>query len=265
MAKVAVRRVNEWDGPAMLKIYAPYTGTCAAPEAALPPLPEYVQRIDRYTYGLGWLLCEIDYQTAGFCHLSEDPAHPEDLFSVEFQLYVKPGLLRRGIGKALWSLMRDMMEMGNRRQVAARVREENQEAELAGLDLSSKMIARAREKNIPNAQFLEGDAEHLPYPTAYFDMVSCVQSFHHYPNPEKALAEVRRVLWPGGVFLLCDMYVANPLFRWLENMFLLPALRLGDVHTYGRKEICALMEAAGFSAVAWKRAHPVIFLCRGRV
>lgn len=145
------------------------------------------------------------------------------------------------------------------------LREENQEAELAGLDLSSKMIARAREKNIPNAQFLEGDAEHLPYPTAYFDMVSCVQSFHHYPNPEKALAEVRRVLRPGGVFLLCDMYVANPLFRWLENMFLLPALRLGDVHTYGRKEICALMEAAGFSAVAWKRAHPVIFLCRGRV
>lgn len=128
MMRTAVRRANEWDGPSMLKIYQRYAGTAAAPEREAPDLQAYVQRIDRYTYGLGWLLCEIDHQTVGFCHLSEDPASPEDLFSVEFQLYVKPGLLRRGIGKALWSLMRDMMEMGNRRQVAARVREENQEA-----------------------------------------------------------------------------------------------------------------------------------------
>ena len=32
MAKIAVRRVNEWDGPSMLKIYSPYTGTIHAPE-----------------------------------------------------------------------------------------------------------------------------------------------------------------------------------------------------------------------------------------
>ena len=82
----------------MLKIYGPYTGTPAAPEASPPDLQDYVQRIDRYTYGLGWLLCEIDYQTAGFCHLSEDPGDPENLFSVEFRLYVKQGLLRRGGG-----------------------------------------------------------------------------------------------------------------------------------------------------------------------
>lgn len=128
MRRVAVRRVNEWDGPSMLKIYTPYTGTPAAPEASPPDLQDYVQRIDRYTYGLGWLLCEIDYQTAGFCHLSEDPGDPENLFSVEFRLYVKQGLLRRGVGAALWSLMRDMMEMGNRRRVLVRVHPENREA-----------------------------------------------------------------------------------------------------------------------------------------
>ena len=129
MARTAVRRVaNEWDGPSMLKVYAPYIGTPAAPEKELPALQDYVQRIDRYTYGLGWLLCEIDHQTAGFCHLSEDPSHPEDLFSVEIQLYVRRDLLRRGVGSALWSLMRDMMEMGNRRRVLCRVDRENQAA-----------------------------------------------------------------------------------------------------------------------------------------
>lgn len=128
MAKTAVRRVNEWDGPSMLKVYTPYTGTPAAPEGEAPDLQAYVRRIDRYTYGLGWLLCEIDHQTVGFCHLSEDPAAPEDLFTVEFQLYVKQGMCRRHIGAALWELMRDMLEMGNRRRVVCRVHRENQAA-----------------------------------------------------------------------------------------------------------------------------------------
>ena len=128
MARTAVRRVNEWDGPSMLKVYTPYTGTTAAPEEEAPDLQAYVRRIDRYTYGLGWLLCEIDHQTVGFCHLSEDPAAPEDLFTVEFQLYVKQGMCRRHIGTALWELMRDMLEMGNRRRVVCRVHRENQAA-----------------------------------------------------------------------------------------------------------------------------------------
>ncbi len=128
MARTAVRRVNEWDGPSMLKVYTPYTGTPAAPEGEAPDLQAYVRRIDRYTYGLGWLLCEIDHQTVGFCHLSEDPAAPEDLFTVEFQLYVKQGMCRRHIGAALWELMRDMLEMGNRRRVVCRVHRENQAA-----------------------------------------------------------------------------------------------------------------------------------------
>ena len=128
MARTAVRRGNEWDGPSMLKVYTPYTGTTAAPEGEAPDLQAYVRRIDRYTYGLGWLLCEIDHQTVGFCHLSEDPAAPEDLFTVEFQLYVKQGMCRRHIGAALWELMRDMLEMGNRRRVVCRVHRENQAA-----------------------------------------------------------------------------------------------------------------------------------------
>ena len=128
MGRTAVRRVNEWDGPSMLKVYSPYTGTHMAPEQEPPGLQEYVQRIDRYTYGLGWLLCEVDHQTVGFCHLSEDPSQPEDLFSVEFQLYVKQGLSRRRIGTALWQLMGEMMEMGTRGGVLCRVDRDNQAA-----------------------------------------------------------------------------------------------------------------------------------------
>lgn len=129
MAKVAVRRVNEWDGPSMLKIYAPYTGTQAAPEQEPPQLQDYIRRIDQYTYGLGWLLCEIDSTPAGFCHLTEDRQDPENLFSVEFQLYVKAEYQRIGVGKALWTLMRDMMELGSRRHVTVRVGAQEQGAQ----------------------------------------------------------------------------------------------------------------------------------------
>jgi len=125
MALKAVRRVNEWDGPSMLKVYAPYTGTPCAPEPEPPELQAYIRRIDTYTYGLGWLLAEVDCQTVGFCHLTEDRRDPQNLFSVEFQLYVRPDYLRRGVGRALWSLMRDMMEEGSRRQAFARVHREN--------------------------------------------------------------------------------------------------------------------------------------------
>ena len=44
---------------------------------------------------------------------------------MEIQLYVRQDLLRRGVGSALWSLMRDMMEMGNRRRVLCRVDRDN--------------------------------------------------------------------------------------------------------------------------------------------
>lgn len=128
MAKVAVRRVNEWDGPAMLKIYEQYVGTHCAPEPELPALQDYIMRIDRYTYGLGWIMCEIDSEPAGFCHLTEDREDPKNLFSVELQMYVKQEFKRRGVGTALWSLMRDIMQLGSRRQVTVRFNAENTEA-----------------------------------------------------------------------------------------------------------------------------------------
>ena len=45
--KVAVRRINEWDAPSMLKIYGPYVeNTHFTPEKEVPKLSEYIQRID---------------------------------------------------------------------------------------------------------------------------------------------------------------------------------------------------------------------------
>lgn len=144
------------------------------------------------------------------------------------------------------------------------LREEHPEMMLYGLDLSPEMIRMAERKHIMHVDLRVGDAEFLPYADQSFDVVLCMQSFHHYPNPKEVLKEVHRVLRPGGRFLLYDMYVKNRWIRKLENKFLLKWLRMGDVHTYGRSEICRLLEEAGCFQVHWKQIHPMMFFCKGK-
>ena len=120
--RVAVRRTNEWDGPSMLKIYTPYVEkTHYTPDAEVPTLAEYVQRIDTYTYGRMWILTEINNQTAGFCFLTDRDIPKDDLFSADAQLYVSEKCLHSGVGTSLYSLMLDIMHHANYRRVTAHI------------------------------------------------------------------------------------------------------------------------------------------------
>lgn len=79
-------------------------------------------------------------------------------------------------------------------------------ARVSGVDLSPEMIRLSSERLRPcaEADLKVGDAENLPWPQATFDVVTCSSSFHHYPQPQKALCEMRRVLKQGGQFILAD-------------------------------------------------------------
>lgn len=81
-----------------------------------------------------------------------------------------------------------------------------QPAFMAGMDLSSEAIAFCQKGHqLPNACFLEGDAEQLPFRDGAFDVVLNVESSHSYPDIASFYAEVKRVLTPGGYFLYTDM------------------------------------------------------------
>ena len=95
-------------------------------------------------------------------------------------------------------------------------------ADATGLDLSPHAITFCRRAHgQAGARFEVGDAEHLPFDDEAFDAVTNVESSHTYPNLRAFLAEVRRVLVGGGVFLYTDLL---PVQRWAEVRLLLGSL-----------------------------------------
>ncbi len=69
-----------------------------------------------------------------------------------------------------------------------------------GLDINPRNMDKAR-RYAPQAQVMQGDAEALPLQSNAFSTVLCTEVLEHLPNPELAVAEIERVLAPGGVLI----------------------------------------------------------------
>ncbi len=89
-------------------------------------------------------------------------------------------------------------------------RERGEAIVATGLDLSAHAINAAQQmhRDIPNLSFIRGSALALPFDAASFDVVLNVEASHEYPDFDAFLAEVRRVLAPGGLLLHCNARTA---------------------------------------------------------
>jgi ubiquinone/menaquinone biosynthesis C-methylase UbiE len=97
---------------------------------------------------------------------------------------------------------------------------------LTGIDLSPAMleIARNRADELDlDADLREGDAQELPFPDASFDTVVCTLSLCSIPDDRRAIAEMKRVLRPGGRLLLLD-HVRASSKAWLTAQRVLEPL-----------------------------------------
>lgn len=85
------------------------------------------------------------------------------------------------------------------------------DAEVTAVDLTPTMLAAARahirSSGIESVAYVVGDAEHLPFLDATFDLVTIRIAPHHYASVPAALREVARVLVPGGRLGLIDNIV----------------------------------------------------------
>lgn len=90
---------------------------------------------------------------------------------------------------------------------------------VTGIDASAAAVETARAR-IPQASFVEGRAEALPFPEARFDVVLCAQSIHLLDR-DAALREMTRVLKPGGVLAI-----------WWKNLMAADAVRQARDRAY---------------------------------
>jgi ubiquinone/menaquinone biosynthesis C-methylase UbiE len=118
---------------------------------------------------------------------------------------------------------------------------------VVAVDLSALMIARAWRQYGHAVEFIQADAEDLPFDDDAFDALINLISFHHYPDPRRAVAEFRRVLRPDGRLVLIafdrgSLYIklAQMMNGWTKRI-------AGRSWQKTADEICALLSGAGFT------------------
>jgi ubiquinone/menaquinone biosynthesis C-methylase UbiE len=119
----------------------------------------------------------------------------------------------------------------------------------AGVDLSPAMVVRARElaASLPNVEFEEADASHLPFASGEFTAILCSTSFHHYPDPQGAVDEMARTLAPGGRLVIADGSADRFLSRLADRLIWL--LQPSHVRFYTSREMADFFYEAGLRDV----------------
>ena len=90
-----------------------------------------------------------------------------------------------------------------------------------GLDASSEMLRNARSyTDDSQIGYLRGDFDALPFATASLDHVISMEAFYYARDPEHTLAEINRVLQPGGTFYCAVNYFEESVHshHWQENI-----------------------------------------------
>jgi ubiquinone/menaquinone biosynthesis C-methylase UbiE len=129
--------------------------------------------------------------------------------------------------------------------------------EVVAYDIAPQMLATvdgaARDRGLANIRTQQGAAETLPFADASFDWVISRMSAHHWHDVPLALAEVRRVLKPGGRVLFIDIAGSDhPLLD--THIQAVEVLRDGShIRDYRADEWIAFFEAAGFTATIRER------------
>lgn len=122
-----------------------------------------------------------------------------------------------------------------------------------GLDITPALLTLARaaaaKENLVNCVFECGDAYALPYAAAKFDLAACAYALHHLENPAAALAELARVVRPGGKLALVDVFVPDGCDPAVANA-IERARDASHCSTQTREQLHALCADAGFRVTA---------------
>ncbi len=131
-----------------------------------------------------------------------------------------------------------------------------------GLDASADQLAAARAlcDGLPAAELVEGDATKMPFADGAFEGLASIQALEYVADVDGALAEIRRVLKPGGKAALISALWDHWRYHGAEpelNDRMLDAFRAHCPHQMLPMELPRKLLAAGFGGVV---RRPLAFL-----
>jgi len=115
---------------------------------------------------------------------------------------------------------------------------------LIGLDAEDKALVRARKQAVKkglNVELLKGDCAAIALPDKSIDLIFCHQTFHHLVYQERALAELYRILKPGGLLLFAESTRA-----YIHTLFIRILFRHPMEAQRSADEYLSMIRAAGF-------------------
>ena len=121
---------------------------------------------------------------------------------------------------------------------------------LSCVDYSTEMVKVAKNRLGSKVDVVLGDVESLPFHDSTFDIAWCNDSFYHYPDPEKAIFQMWRVLKSGGEIIVGDVWQSG-IPRAIMNAWM-PFSSEGDVKIYSESELRGLF-SKWFNEVSWRR------------
>ena len=134
-----------------------------------------------------------------------------------------------------------------------------------GADLSEGMLELARSRlraagdpgQLGNVEFVQAPSDALPFEDASFTALVCTTALHHFPDPQASIAEMARVLAPGGRLVIGDMArdalttkIADPLMRRFEK---------GHVGLQRKRDIEAMVTRAGLRVTRSRHAWVLLY------
>jgi SAM-dependent methyltransferase len=118
---------------------------------------------------------------------------------------------------------------------------------VVGLDASPTMLAQAaRERPGDGVEYVRASATDLPFADASFDAVCCFAALYLIEEPLLAVAEIARVLAPGGRVALLSSVSRGPLPAGVANAVVRP---LTGVRIFGRDDLTRELRAQGLTVV----------------
>lgn len=123
------------------------------------------------------------------------------------------------------------------------------DVEITGIEISPAMLAIASRRAADlgrQIELINGDAQKLPFPDQHFDTVVCTLALCSIPDARRAVAEVERVLRPGGRFIALE-HVRSPNLLILGLELLLEPLAAWTQGDHLLREPVEAVKAAGLS------------------